>query len=98
MVVGWVIAIASIVAGVGILGGKRWSRTLAIAVSVVGILSGLLSFFMTSSIAAEIESALGVPGEGGGALAGGLVGLILNLAVYGFVLWVLWRSGDYLTA
>lgn len=95
-IVGLVLAILAIVAGIGIFGAKRWAKNLGIWVSVAAILVSVINFFLAQAIFGAFDQSLGV--SSGGFLAGGILGIVIAVAVYGFVIWALTSKGEYFTA
>ena len=92
--VGLIVAILALVAGIGILTGKSWGRNLGIGVSVAAILLSVVSAFLTASIVSQIEQASGVSAAGGD-LLGGIGGVVITVLIYGFVIWALTKEKDY---
>ena len=96
--VSFVLAILSLAAGIGLLAGAGWSRGLAVMVSWAAILVSVASFVLNLMFFSTLEASSGVPGIAGGAAAGGIIGVVLAVAIYGFVIWALSREKAYFTA
>ncbi|MDQ3880856.1 MAG: hypothetical protein M3295_07280 [Chloroflexota bacterium] len=95
--VGLVLAVGALVAGIGIFGANRWAYNLGIWVSVAAIVVAILNTILASSLANDISAGSGGQAFGGFATAGGIVGIVIAVAIYGFVIWALRSGRSYFT-
>ncbi len=96
--VGLALAVLGLVAGIGLLTGGGWARGLAVWVSIGAITVSVLQLVLNIAFASQLETATGVQGATAGAATGGVIGLIIAVAIYGFVLWALNREKAYFGA
>ena len=87
------IGVLHIWSGVSILGGKNWARIVGIVLGALGVLFAVLGIITALTTPAVTDPTTGVTTGG----AGGILPAIIQLALYGYVLWALARTGNYFT-
>ena len=98
---GLVVAVLALVAGIGLLTNAAWAYRLAIWVSWTAIALSVLGLVLGLVFAGQLTSAFGVEAGAGATAAagvGGIFGVVIAVAIYGFVLWALNREKGYFTA
>jgi hypothetical protein len=94
---GLVLAVGALVAGIGIFGANRWAYNLGIWVSVAAIVLAILNTVLASTLYSNVGAGTGAQAFGGFATAGGIVGIVIAVVIYGFVIWALRSGRSYFT-
>ncbi len=88
-----VIGVLHIWSGIAILGGKNWARIVGIVLGALGVLFGVLGLVAAFTTPAVTDPTTGATVGG----PGSAITPVIQIVIYGFVLWALMRAGSWFT-